>query len=737
MSKLRNFTSPPPQELGIGKPISAMSAEELLEELPLLNPDVMKAFWIPAMLKQYERIKKLLQDAAEVHLEASGDIHEFGQVCPASNLDSLHADNAIQTLESLSRDAHKISHTYEKAVKSAESLIERDAKACRDQLEATQISLAEALTTIDNNQQDLRQKDDMVQQLRYTLDDIVRVLGDFIQDHTPLFVIQNIEQEDVRNVMQMLADYGNSATDEDESAGRFVRVPEDHYMASIDALREAQLKTEQFREIAIAQDQMINSQSTQLDSRLLDYEKSTGVIAERNHEVRLLADDNKQLRKTIEEFETGLRVSNSTRAVQDELFKEQDAMQSMLRNLQTTHAQDRKHRDTVIADLENELENATAEVLRGKADVKNVITHTQALLSPVEPPDDYGVPPTLKERRMLSKGKGRAPSLPTSQSMMFISQHGPKPNAPRIPERRQSANAPAKPFKQPTFAMLPRDVAPQWACGVPQKESGLDLRDVRNFSPNYAPCLRKDSLPRNTGQQGDQTIASAVVNHMLGAPIKFDPNKRLPNHPELEMPNRPEPHYALELYAGDDATTMDQVEDWYHQQQPEPAQRIPSLPRKRVLSQITERSGEDSVSASEKASAAEDDVASATGSAIEEYRHSVSAVRMRDYIVHEGILSSPKGKQRGFEAEVPDYEGRDYYVPQEMRLMEIETGMEEGVELVQSPVKVSPRQARVYQGSQDGGSSSTVTTKKSSPLREVDGIRVAGDPWLSGSPARL
>jgi hypothetical protein len=28
-------------------------------------------------------------------------------------------------------------------------------------------------------------------------------------------------------------------------------------------------------------------------------------------------------------------------------------------------------------------------------------------------------------------------------------------------------------------------------------------------------------------------------------------------------------------------------------------------------------------------------------------------------------------------------------------------------------------------------------TKKNSPLRDVEGIRVLGDPWLSGSPARL
>jgi hypothetical protein len=731
-SKSRNFTAPASQER-IGKPISAMSAEELLEELPQIGSDAVKAIWIPAMIKQHDRIKKLLQDAADVRLDTSSDIHDFDQVRLSHACHPFNADITAQTLESLSRDAHKISHNYEKAVKSAESLVERDAKACRDRLESTQNNLQAALTTIDNNQKSLRQKDDIVQQLRYTLEDIVRVLGDFIQNHTPLLVLQNIEQEDVRDVMQMLADYSNAPIKDDESTGRFVRVPEQHYMASIDALREAQLKTEHFREIAISQDQMISQQSSQLDVKLADYEKSMGVIAERNHEVRLLADDNNRLRRMVEEFETGLRVSNSTRAVQDQLFRDQEAMQSMLTNMQASHVQDLTHRDTVIADLGNRLGTAKVEVLRGKADVKNVITHTQALLSPVEQPDDYELPLTLKERRFLSKGKGKSTGLPASQSMLFISHNGQKSHAPKIPERRQSANALAKPFQQPKYAMLPRDVTPQWGCGVSQKESSQDLRDLSNLSPNYAPRLRKDSLPRTNDQQcpanGDQAMASAVVNHMLGAPIKFDPNKRLPS--------RPEPHYALELYGGDNATTMDQVEDSYQQQHPEPPQQVPCprivTQRKRVLSQITERSGEDSASGEEKAE--ENDTASATGSALEEYRNGLSAMRMRDYIVQEGIITSPNGKQRAGE-DLPDYEGSDYYTPEDLGLVEGDTAIAKNVELVQSPVKLSPRHAKVYQTTSQDGSSSTIT-KKSSPLRDVEGIRVLGDPWLSGSPARI
>ena len=558
----------------------------------------------------------------------------------------------------------------------------------------------------------------------------MRVLGDFIQDHTPLSVLREDHQDDVRDVMRMLADYGNTSAKDDEATGRFVRVPEEHYMASIDALREAQLKTERFREVAISQDQMITEQSKQLDSRLVAYEKSMSVIAERNQEFRLLADDNKQLRKMIEEFETGLRVSNSTRAVQDELFKEQEAMQSMLANMQLSHAQDLKQKDAVIADLEIKLGAANAEVVRGKADVKNVITHTQALLSPVELPNDFG-PSNLKERRLMSKGKGRSNGLPTSQSMLSLSQHDQNSEAPKVPERRQSANRRAKPVQQPTVATLPRDVASQWACGISQKQSGQDLRDLGNFSPEYAPRPRTDSLGRINSQQGDgskdQTKASSGVGRMLGAPIKFDPNKRLPN--------RPEPHYALDLYTGENAATMDQVDDWYQQQSPQPpTQYIPSPPliqRKRVLSQITERSGEDSVSASEKAS--EKDVASGTSSAREDYRSGSSSTGNLEYTQQTSKVNAKgKGKER---VNPPDYEGRDYYAPaHEPQLLDGNIYVTTSVEVSESPVKVSPQQAKVYETSQDSSSGSF--TKKSSPLRDVEGLRAMGDPWLSGSPAR-
>ena len=619
-------------------------------------------------------------------------------------------------------------------------------KACRNRLEITENHLAAALTTIDNNHQDLRGRDEAIEQLRSTLNEVVRVLGDFIRVHMSAS-LEDCGRDDVREVMQLIEDH--SIAPGDEITTRFLRVPEEHYMANIDALREAQLKTERFREVAISQNEMIVDQSAKLDERLIAYQRSMEVISERNNEATVLAEDNKQLRETIQDFEIGLRVSSTTKAVQDELFRDQEAMQSILKHERASHIIEMQQRDAEIRELKKQLGSAQEEVLRGKADVKNVISHTQALLSPVEHQEEFvSKVPTLKERRMMSKTKGQSTGIPVSQSMLLLSAPGQKTcGAPSIPERRQSANVLAKPINQPAFAMMPRDVTPQWACGVSQRQSDPDLRDPTKFSPNYAPRPRMDSLGYSNVQQrsstGDHAVASAVVNHMLGAPIQFDPNKKLPQHPG--------PHYALDIYSGGNAPSMQEAEDWYQEKQPQQPKLVspPSMiQRKRVLSQIQEMSVEDSTS--ERAS--ERDTASATSSAQEEYRNGLQAVRMHDFITQTNNMTKGKGKERD---DRPDYEGRDYYPPVQ------ETADVKTVEMVQSLVKHA-QQAKVYQTDQDGsnstltkkdspgkypqhtkvyetsqdGSNSTLT-KKNSPLRDVEGIRVLGDPWLSGSPARL
>lgn len=79
--KARDFSAPAFHELTIGKPLSTMSTDELLAELPQLTTEAIKAIWIPAIIKQHDRIKNLLQGAADVRLDTNTEFQGLGQVC--------------------------------------------------------------------------------------------------------------------------------------------------------------------------------------------------------------------------------------------------------------------------------------------------------------------------------------------------------------------------------------------------------------------------------------------------------------------------------------------------------------------------------------------------------------------------------------------------------------------------------------------------------------------------------
>lgn len=64
----------------IGKPFSAMTAEELIHCLPECSPVVIANLWVPAMVREHEKIKVLLQDAAFVKMDANVELKEFKTV---------------------------------------------------------------------------------------------------------------------------------------------------------------------------------------------------------------------------------------------------------------------------------------------------------------------------------------------------------------------------------------------------------------------------------------------------------------------------------------------------------------------------------------------------------------------------------------------------------------------------------------------------------------------------------
>ena len=58
-----------------------MTAEDLIECLPEWNPSMIANTWVPAMLREYQKIKSLLQEAAEVKMDANAGLRDLGIVC--------------------------------------------------------------------------------------------------------------------------------------------------------------------------------------------------------------------------------------------------------------------------------------------------------------------------------------------------------------------------------------------------------------------------------------------------------------------------------------------------------------------------------------------------------------------------------------------------------------------------------------------------------------------------------
>src|SRR3984957_8482064 len=58
----------------IGKPFSAMTAEELVQCLPQCSPSTICNTWVPAMLRELQKIKSLLQDALEIKVNGNVEL---------------------------------------------------------------------------------------------------------------------------------------------------------------------------------------------------------------------------------------------------------------------------------------------------------------------------------------------------------------------------------------------------------------------------------------------------------------------------------------------------------------------------------------------------------------------------------------------------------------------------------------------------------------------------------------
>jgi len=567
----------------------------------------------------------------------------------------------------VSLDARKALIDYGKALKSAESLFEQDTRACNERLETAENSLEVALATVDETRHAIHQKDQTISGLQQTIEFIVRELGSFIHDNLRQS-IEDTQEPRAETVKEIIANHSSTHHNDTTASVRYLRIMEQSYLGDFAKFRAAEAKILQYQKLARDQDNLIKSQSAQLDEWLLRYEQCINKVKERDHEIHLLVKQTEKYQTLIDDYGNGTCVCQSTRAVQERLCKQND---DMIKSMKLEHTKQLEDRDAEIANLRQKLGRVREEVLAGETDVKNVTTYTQALLSPVDPLAQmtFGGH-AAKERSLLTKenAKGHSPNSMSMASLPFFAS--PKINFTaalddyRLPDKEIISTA-----SKLVPRMVPRIEKPEWACGI-KKKSSPDLRQADDSFPDLGPRLRNDSqglvacdFAPSTRTDFLGVVANGIRN--FGMQTADTESSVSPINTHKDLPNIPPTvlhHDAQDAYY--DTTHQPQILDAqnaYHGTTHQP--QIPDAPPhglyahiphyKRVMSNIPEMS---SVAASDSGKDNSPSL-SMTSSDREAYRKSLDALDLIEFML-EGDLRDPRLCRPPIPP--PDYEGWSY-----------------------------------------------------------------------------
>jgi hypothetical protein len=480
--------------------------------------------------------------------------------------------------------------------------------------------------------------------------------------------VHSLEAERVHEVMQLLADYQPSTgapRSPLQLSSPFLRIPEITFHTHLQNLRDIQGKVQSYRHVAQTQNDLIKSQSADLDQRMSEYEKCLKTIKERDHEILLLAAQNHAQKKLIEEYEAEQRVGEVAKREQERQVKQLETMEWTIKHLKTHHAKQIEDRDAEIDNLRKKLGHAWEEVLARKADVKNVISQTQELLAPPQlcemGPDTL----STKERKMVRKNRINT-ALPSSRSMLTLSLSEAtlgfgKLDIPDAPLSAVERITHENKLKQPMEPRSPRIDDDGWGCGMARKRGSVaNLRRAVRTIEDMRPRLLNDSLGPMSNDRRDndfellETIVKGSV-HESSIATSINTDKALPIPPEVDSE-----YGSVHESDGGHSVTEDVLQ---HLLPPEVLNHgfcTPLSPRNRVLSGIPEMSVEDTESQMSSPSA--------TSSDKEVYRKSIDALNLIELVRESSMRKSMS---------VPDYEGDDYGP--------IEVGIAEEVRLTRCP----------------------------------------------------
>ena len=517
-------------------------------------------------------------------------------------------------------------------------------------MESTEADLHEALTAADSQRDILSEKEEVIKALQHNTNAIVHVLGGFIEDALP-HCMDSIESERIHQVMQVIADYTPSIGGPRSTlqlSSPFLRIPGSMFRSHLKNLRDNQAKAQSYQNLAQEQANLIKSQSVDLDERVIEYEKCIKTIKERDHQILLLVEQNNAQKKAIQAYESGEKVAESVEAEQERLINQRQNTEWTIKNLKMDHAKQIEDRDAEIDNLRQKLGHAWKEVLARKADMKNVISQTQALLASPELLE--AAPDTLspKEEMGVGRDKTTRSAMSSSRSMLSLSVSETSPGFGNLdtPTAPLSAVERITSDDKSNLQFEPRSPHDEgWGCGIARKNTSIqNLRRAFSAVEDLKPRLRNN--PPGTTSNGRRSNDRELLETLVKGSLNENPTaastiteKALPTLPETD-------HEYGSIYNSDGGRSVTEEVLENILLHPEVADHnfgSPVSPWKRILSGIPEMSAEDSESQKSSPSATRGDK--------EVCKKSIATL---------SLIESKRESDMQKSAAVSDYEGNEY-----------------------------------------------------------------------------
>lgn len=310
---------------------------------------------------------------------------------------------------------------YRKVVETAESLAERDTQTNNDRVKELEEQVEQAVEMMETKDNEIEERARRISELRSTLHEVVRHLGAFIQSNLSNWV-DTIHEPRTQQILRIIADYTST---EEQSTAIYVRVPEGTLNTYATDLREARDTISEYRKVLHGQGGMIKDQSQKLDTWAEKYEGLFRLVQERDHEIILLAQQNTGLIKQLQDCQTALGESQQATEEAEIAGRRYDELRGNMESLKTAHELELDQKDAEILNLRQKLGSAREEVFARRADVKNVVAQTQAMLQ-AQPDVHSATPKNTNASKALrffgmEKDKYKKSSIPGSQSSLGLS----------------------------------------------------------------------------------------------------------------------------------------------------------------------------------------------------------------------------------------------------------------------------------------------------------------------------